>query len=60
MEGADIVTLKVDECIHPDRVSCRGCEHSFNPSLFDGGCKLHYGCAVDNTDKTSVEHKNNA
>lgn len=32
----------VDECIHPDNVSCRGCEHSYRPDLYDGGCKLHY------------------
>ena len=33
---------RVDECVHPDYVSCRGCEHSYRPDLFDGGCKLYY------------------
>lgn len=28
-------------CTHPEREgrSCRGCERSMNPRLFDGGCK---------------------
>lgn len=32
---------KVAECIYPDR-PCRGCSQSYNPSLYDGGCMLHY------------------
>ncbi len=31
---------KVNECVYPNRHSCRGCEHSLAPELFDGGCKL--------------------
>lgn len=29
-------------CIHPEREgkTCRGCEESFEPALFDGGCRL--------------------
>ena len=28
-------------CTHPERQgrTCRGCENSLNPKLFDGGCK---------------------
>lgn len=33
---------KVKECIYPSRSSCRGCSHSYNPDLHDGGCMLHY------------------
>ena len=33
---------RVCECVHPDWRSCRGCEHSFNPDRFDGGCRLYY------------------
>ena len=33
---------KVKECIYPIRNSCRGCSHSYNPALYDGGCMLHY------------------
>lgn len=33
---------KVRECIYPESVNCRGCSHSYNPALYDGGCKLHY------------------
>ena len=33
---------KVRECIYPNSVNCLGCIWSYNPSLFDGGCKLHY------------------
>lgn len=33
---------RVPECVYPGYVSCRGCEHSYRPDLFDGGCRLHY------------------
>ena len=33
---------RVDECIYPEKMSCRGCPYSYDPTLFDGGCKLHY------------------
>lgn len=31
----------VKECVYPTRGSCKGCEHSRDPALYDGGCKLH-------------------
>lgn len=49
------MTQKVKECVYPESKNCRGCSHSFNPSLYDGGCMLHYrtgGGAV------SLEEKN--
>jgi len=33
---------KVKECIYPENTDCRGCSHSYNPALYDGGCKLFY------------------
>lgn len=33
---------KVKECIYPESTDCRGCSHSYNPALYDGGCKLFY------------------
>lgn len=33
---------RVQECICPERKSCRGCSYSYNPALYDGGCKLYY------------------
>ena len=33
---------RVEECIFPENVSCRGCSHSYRPDLYDGGCRLHY------------------
>ena len=33
---------RVAACIYPDSTSCRGCSHSYNPALYDGGCMLHY------------------
>ncbi len=36
------MTQKVKECVYPESKNCRGCSHSFNPSLYDGGCMLHY------------------
>lgn len=36
------MTDRVAECVHPEFISCRGCSWSYEPSLFDGGCKLHY------------------
>lgn len=30
--------MVVDECVDPYRPNCRGCDYSFDPSLFDGGC----------------------
>lgn len=32
----------ISKCIYPDRGSCKGCEHSIDPTLYDGGCKLMY------------------
>ncbi len=32
----------IEECIYRERKSCRGCEHSMNPELSDGGCRLLY------------------
>ena len=31
-----------DDCIDPYRANCRGCEYSFAPELFDGGCLAGY------------------
>lgn len=36
------MTDRVAECTRPEAESCRGCKWSCAPSLFDGGCKLHY------------------
>lgn len=36
------MTDRVAECARPEAESCRGCKWSYAPSLFDGGCKLHY------------------
>lgn len=33
---------RVEECVYPANVSCRGCSYSYRPDLYDGGCKLHY------------------
>ena len=33
---------RVEECVYPGNVSCRGCSHSYRPDLYDGGCRLHY------------------
>lgn len=38
---------RVAECVHPEAGSCRGCNWSYEPSLFDGGCKLHYEREAD-------------
>lgn len=27
-------------CVYPERESCRNCEHSINPELYDSGCKF--------------------
>lgn len=35
-------TDRVEECVYPESVSCRGCSYSYRPDLYDGGCKLHY------------------
>ena len=35
-------TDRVEECVFPENVSCRGCSHSYRPDLYDGGCKLHF------------------
>lgn len=39
---AHIRSDRVSQCAYPDRYGCRGCEHSFNPALFDGGCRLAF------------------
>lgn len=31
---------KISECVYPHKYGCRDCEHSYNPELHDGGCKL--------------------
>lgn len=36
----DYSAYKIEECVHPEKWGCRGCEHSHYPELFDGGCKL--------------------
>ncbi len=36
------MTERVKECIYPEKDTCRDCEQSYDPSLFDGGCMLHY------------------
>lgn len=36
----DYSAYKTPECIHPEKWGCRGCENSFHPEVFDGGCKL--------------------
>ncbi len=33
--------MKPSFCLHPEKESCRGCEFSFDPSLFDPGCTLN-------------------
>lgn len=33
--------MKVKECVK-EQSNCLGCEHSYRPDLFDGGCKLYY------------------
>ena len=33
---------KVKDCVYPNKYGCRGCEHSYCPELFDGGCKLYH------------------
>lgn len=35
-------TDRVSACVYPDRYGCRGCEHSYRPDLFDGGCRLAF------------------
>lgn len=37
----DYSAYKTPECVHPEKWGCRGCEHSYYPELFDGGCKLY-------------------
>ena len=56
--------LHVKECVHPESVSCRGCEHSFRPDLYDGGCRLHAAEAfaarendTNRVNRTEVEGK---
>lgn len=39
-------TDRVEECVFPEYVSCRGCSHSYRPDLSDGGCKLHFEAAA--------------
>ena len=46
------MTQRVKECIHPEKDNCRGCSHSYNPALYDGGCKLHYGAETAATGRT--------
>ena len=41
------MTDRVAECVHPEAGSCMGCNWSYEPSLFDGGCKLHYEREAD-------------
>lgn len=41
------MTDRVAECVHPEAGSCRCCNWSYEPSLFDGGCKLHYEREAD-------------
>ena len=36
------MTDRVEACVYPERKSCRGCNYSYKPSLFDGGCRLAY------------------
>ena len=38
-------TIPVPDCRYPGRGSCRGCEYSFAPDLFDGGCLAEYSAA---------------
>lgn len=33
---------RIEECREPQNKSCRYCDYSFNPELYDGGCKLMY------------------
>ena len=33
---------KAEECIHPYKYGCKGCEYNQVPELFDGGCTLLY------------------
>lgn len=49
------MTDRVAECIHKDFISCRGCSQSYNPSLFDGGCKLHYGKTPEGAGKSPAD-----
>lgn len=41
------MTHRVEECIYPERGNCKGCEQSYNPALFDGGCMLHFKAEGD-------------
>lgn len=33
---------KIKECLRPSKRDCRACIFSYNPGLFDGGCKLPF------------------
>lgn len=48
---------RVAECIYPEARNCRGCSYSYDPSLFDGGCKLHYGKTPEGAGKSPAESK---
>lgn len=45
------MTERVKECIYPRKDNCRDCEQSYEPRLFDGGCRLHYEKKVKGADK---------
>lgn len=44
------------DCEHPDQVGCKGCKYSYDPRLFDGGCKLIYEEGL--LDKVREERRN--
>lgn len=48
---------KVKECIYPRRNSCRGCSHSINSALYDGGCNLHYAGQGEGESLQAVERE---
>lgn len=33
---------KIPQCVNPER-PCRGCNYSYNPKLYDGGCMFTPG-----------------
>ena len=54
---------RVDECVYPGNVSCRGCSYSYRPDLYDGGCKLYFeriqqqrAAAAKTTDEYDKQH----